>query len=398
VTARGSCGDSDGTALLDRGRRNGAGCASKHDYPPNLAFPSRTDRLVLELPKSPPAGFGEPAKLDEEIARLDELGGKTADPRSASATARAEIDEFLKDVFGTPAASQVSLADDFEVAAAADRLGLSAQALVEGGKLFRYHCLKCHNLTGDGRGPAGLYVMPYPRDYRRGLFKFVTTGEGRKPRRADLMRTLTDGIRSTAMPPFGLLPESERDLLARYVTFLSVRGQVEFDTFAAVLSGATAGVKSFASSRVKTVLQDWEASERAPAIPPAPDDGEPGTSPYQAAVTRGYELFIRKADNSCITCHAEFGRKPVLRYDVWGTVARPANLVATDPIYKGGARPEDLFARIRFGIAPVGMPAHPELTERQVWDLVRFVKSAPNLHELPADVRKAVYPESGGAP
>ena len=109
-------------------------------------------------------------------------------------------------------------------------------------------------------------------------------------------------------------------------------------------------------------------------------------------------MFIRKADNSCITCHAEFGRKPALRYDVWGTVARPANLVATEPVYKGGARAEDFFARIRGGIAPVGMPAHPELTERQVWDLVRFVKSAPNPHELPPDVRKAVYPESGGAP
>ena len=45
------------------------------------------------------------------------------------------------------------------------------------------------------------------------------------------------------------------------------------------------------------------------------------------------------------------------------------------------------------------MPAHPELTDRQVWDLVRFVKSAA---ELPANCRRmsgnAVDPDAGGTP
>jgi len=374
------------------------GCASKHDYPPNLAFPSRTDRLVLELPKTPPTGFGEPAKIDEDIARLDELGGKTADPRSETSETRAEIDAFLRDAFGTPADSRVVLAEDCTVTAEAERLGLSSDMLVEGGKLFRYHCLKCHNITGDGRGPAGLYVMPYPRDYRRGLFKFVTSGEGGKPRRADLLRTLADGLRSTAMPSFGLLPEQERDRLARYVTFLSIRGQVEFDVFAALQSGTTTDARRFAAARLKSVILEWEKAQAAPELSAGSEDGEPGSPAHQAAVKRGYELFVRKAENACITCHADFGRKPLLRYDLWGTVAKPANLVAAEPVYKGGARPVDIFARIRFGIAPVGMPAHPEMTERQVWDLVRFVKSAPNPHELPVEVRKAVYPEAGGAP
>jgi hypothetical protein len=85
-----------------------------------------------------------------------------------------------------------------------------------------------------------------------------------------------------------------------------------------------------------------------------------------------------------------------LRYDVWGTVAKPADL--TGPTRKGGARHEDLFDRIRGGIPAVGMPAHPEMTDRQVWDLVRFVKSLPYPRELPPEVRKGVYPDMGGAP
>jgi len=146
------------------------------------------------------------------------------------------------------------------------------------------------------------------------------------------------------------------------------------------------------------VLKEWNLAETAAAFPPPPDDGEPGSASHLAAVKRGYDLFIRKVDNSCITCHEDFGRKPVLRYDVWGTVARPANFVANAPAYKGGDRPEDLFARIRGGIPPVGMPNHPELSDRQVWDLVRFVKSAPYIRELPRDVRKALYPDSGDTP
>jgi mono/diheme cytochrome c family protein len=375
-----------------------AGCGSKLDYPPNLAFPSRTDRLVLKSPEATPTSIGEPGKIDDEIARLDELGGKTADPAVAPPETRATIDRVLKEAFGMPASPSVSLSTELEVSTVSEKLGLTTQRLTEGSKLFRTHCLKCHNLAGDGRGPAGLWVTPYPRDFRRGVFKFVTTGGKGKPRRADLVRTITTGLRGTAMPPFGLLPEGERDLLAGFVTYLSIRGQVEYQTFEAVLTRTTVDVAGLAAECMGAVLSEWEKAEGAPAFPKPPDDGEPDSPTYQAAVKRGFELFTRKTDNSCITCHADFGRKPVLRYDIWGTVSRPADLVAVVPAYKGGATPEDFFARIRGGITAVGMPAHPELSERQVWDLVRFVKSAPFHRELPPEVRKSVYPDSGGAP
>jgi hypothetical protein len=236
-------------------------------------------------------------------------------------------------------------------------------------------------------------VVPFPRDFRRGEFKFVSTGTS-KPRRADLLRTITEGLKGTAMPSFGMLPEEERDLIARYATYLSVRGQVEYQVLAAALDGAKPDVPALAAAQPKAILAEWEKAENAPppkGITPEPDDGEPGKSEaHAAAVRRGYQLFVAKAENSCVSCHAEFGRKPVLRYDVWGTVAKPANFTATS--LKGSTRAEDVFARIRGGIPAVGMPAHPEYTDRQVWDLVRFVRSAPFPVQLPEDVRAAVYP------
>lgn len=236
-------------------------------------------------------------------------------------------------------------------------------------------------------------MVPFPRDYRQGVFKFVTSGEGMKPRRADLLRTVHDGLKGTAMPPFSLLQEGERDLLAGYATYLSVRGQVEFDSLRALAEGKPTDP----AARKVAILAEWDKAEAAPPLPSEPDDGEPGTPAFERAARRGHELFTAKADaargeKSCTDCHGEYGRKPVLRYDVWGTVAKPANLV--EPNLKGGMRPADVYARVRFGIPAVGMPGHgpPKYTDRDVWDLVRFVTAAPYPAKLPPDVRAAVYP------
>lgn len=365
------------------------GCGSKPDYPPHLPFPSRIDRLVLKPPEQLPTRLNEPGKLDADLAALDGIGGQTTDPGALPSEARASLDRFLKETFATPGSPVVS----GDEAAAADRLGLNPEHLATGGKLFRKHCQQCHGLSGDGRGPTGLWINPYPRDFRRGVFKFVSTGEGRKPRHADLVRTITEGLKGTAMPEFGLLPDSERNAIAGYVMYLSIRGQVEFHTLAALATGDAAAKgdpAGFAAARLREVIEEWEQAQAAPPTPTAPDDGEPGSETHAAAVLRGYRLFIRKDKDACITCHGEFGRKPQLRYDVWGTVAKPADF--TTPGLKGGHRPEDLYQRIRNGIPAVGMPAHLKFSERDVWDLVRFVKSAPYPRELPPEVRAAVHP------
>jgi mono/diheme cytochrome c family protein len=360
------------------------GCDSKPDYPPEMPFPARADRLVLRLPDRPPSAMNTAGHRDEEIAALDSLGGRTVDPAALPADARSSLDAFLKEQFGTPAEPNFppSLPK------------LTEAHLAEGARLYKRHCLDCHNLNGDGRGAkSGQFVVPFPRDYRQGVFKFTTSGDGFKPRREDLTRTLHDGLKGTAMPAFSLLQEGERDLLAGYVVFLSARGQVEFDSLKALAENKPAEL----AARLKAVLAEWEKAESAPPPPAPPDDGEPESAKFNDAVKRGYELFKAKADaakgeKSCMDCHGDFGRKPVLQYDVWGTVAKPANF--TEPALKGGSRAEDVYARIRYGIPAVGMPAHgpPKYTERQVWDLVRFATSAPYPVRLPPDVRAAVYP------
>ena len=93
--------------------------------------------------------------------------------------------------------------------------------------LFRRQCANCHGESGDGNGPAAAYLVPKPRDYRRGIFKFSSTPYGAKPRRADLIRTVRHGAKGTSMPAFPFLPDEDVEALVDYVLLLSHRGEVE---------------------------------------------------------------------------------------------------------------------------------------------------------------------------
>src|SRR5207245_5054559 len=109
-------------------------------------------------------------------------------------------------------------------------LKLDEPTLAKGSHYYRLHCLHCHGLTGNGRGPTAPWVNPHPRDYRQGIFKFTSSSQStgtRKPRREDLLRTLREGVEGTTMPSFNLLGEDSLEALASYVTHLSMRGQLE---------------------------------------------------------------------------------------------------------------------------------------------------------------------------
>src|SRR5437016_12438336 len=61
-----------------------------------------------------------------------------------------ELLDVLQDVFGTPANPKV----DLITRETRQLLKLDEGTLHEGSRLYRLHCLQCHGLTGDGRGPT----------------------------------------------------------------------------------------------------------------------------------------------------------------------------------------------------------------------------------------------------
>ena len=141
------------------------------------------------------------------------------------------MDKALESHFGTPANPTVKLEDTEAI----KMLKLDDATLAKGSAAYRIHCIHCHGVPGDGRGPTARWINPHPRDFRQGIFKFqsvdqVQGGTQRPPLRSDLMRTLRSGIEGTAMPTFNLLKDAELESLISYVIHLSLRGSAERTT------------------------------------------------------------------------------------------------------------------------------------------------------------------------
>jgi mono/diheme cytochrome c family protein len=380
-----------------------SGCGAE-GYPEDLVYPTRSDVIVTTPPTDLPVYPDLPGHLDEYIAHYPEKGGKLLDPKDLPTEQRNQIAKALEDLFGTPANPRVNDPK------AVEELKLDEGHLKAGAVLYRRHCLHCHGLAGDGRGPTGPWVNPHPRDYRQGRFKFISSRaeserEAGRPRRADLERTVKHGIEGTSMPGFNLLAPEEIENLVSYVIHLSLRGEVEFDTLRTLLGksnlrsedGSAEGDGTIASHtkyRLGFFAKLWlEMNQNEIKPSPYPEDTD-----LKASIENGYKLFTQKEDKAkgirgagCIECHADYGRQVPFRYDVWGTLAKPANLTAG--VYRGGRRPLDLYWRIRGGINPAAMPASPETTlnDKEIWDLVNFIQALPYPRMLPENVRAKIY-------
>lgn len=205
--------------------------------------------------------------------------------------------------------------------------------------LYRKHCVHCHGISGDGRGPTSPFLNPYPRDYRKGIFKFNSTGNGKRPTDDDLRRVLINGVPGTSMPSLALLPSSEQEALVEYVKYLALRGEVEtelsryvFDELGEteqldendeevldddgnpVLVRIPLNPAEDADQRdailgiVESVAEEWaSASENVihPFEEAIPKDNRTEEE-VAASIAKGRELFYGTKAN-CIKCHGPTG-------------------------------------------------------------------------------------------
>jgi mono/diheme cytochrome c family protein len=206
--------------------------------------------------------------------------------------------------------------------------------------LYRRHCAHCHGINGDGHGPTAAILNPYPRDYRRGLFKFKSTYTAAQPTDDDLRRIVHDGIPGTAMPAFALLPPDEIDALVEYVKYLSMRGQVENALIAYV---ADEGLEPDApldpakdpelkdiivNDLLAEVTEPWNTATENIIVPTEdtiPPHDRP-TTEVLASVKAGNELFYGSKAN-CVKCHGPTGLGDGQQdnYDDWSESIRKFN-------------------------------------------------------------------------
>lgn len=329
--------------------------------------------------------------------------------------------QIVETWFGTPdtprwptefLASEVSDIDMGKVSRCAGPVGRAEDEIERG--LFRKHCVICHGITGDGQGSAAALLAPYPRDFRRGTFKFKSTPAGFKPTRQDLQDTLTHGIPGTAMPSFAALNQSREfahdiEDLVEYVRFMAMRGEIERRLISKTIrEGLNLDAKREEVQQVAvSVVRRWKESEAARVPVPAPPTLN--ASELAESIQRGEQWYGNEL-TACVKCHGPtgLGDGPSQDYDEWTkdwTVLagidpkHPRDWKAMKPYgalkpvldrprnfawgaFRGGGNREDLFRRLVLGIEGTPMPpiaraqgGNPGLTDDQIWDLVHYVLS-----------------------
>src|SRR5437762_2415088 len=191
--------------------------------------------------------------------------------------------------------------------------------LVDRGRtVYGQRCVGCHGADGDGNGAAATFLSPRPRDFTAAVFKFRSTPSGSLPTDGDLYRTITRGVRWTAMPTWHELPDKDRLAVITYI---------------------------------KTLSQRWKDEKpEPPVVRPTPPPATP------ALLARGKELYVKA---KCWECHGDTGRgdgpssdqlKDDLKFPM-----RPAGF--TKGQFKGGSDVTDIYRTMTLGLDGTPMPS-----------------------------------------
>lgn len=186
-----------------------------------------------------------------------------------------------------------------------------------------------------------MILNPYPRDYRKGVFKFKSTYNPDRPANEDLYAVLHDGIPGTSMPSFALLPPDEIAALIEYVKYLSIRGQtetslisfvsenLEYDPVTGVVAEGPEGKLDPANNAeqraaieelIVEIVEGWQGAGDQRIIPE--QQFQPVDTRTEAQIAesaeKGRVLFYGERAN-CVKCHGPtaLGDGQQNDYDVW---------------------------------------------------------------------------------
>jgi len=222
----------------------------------------------------------------------------------------------------------------------------SEEWIAHGKEVYERRCLGCHGVNGDGNGPAATFMFNQrPRSFAAAVFKFRLTKEP-LPTDGDLLRTITRGVRGTAMPAWYELPLNDRLAVIQYIKYVLAVDRSDPE-------------------------QPYAFFIEEPPGPPLYIGKPPAAS--QPIVDRGKEVWqVAK----CWECHGMTGKgdgeKATGLKDDLGFGVVPADL--TSGQFKSGAAVEDIFRTMTTGMSGTPMPSYRDsLPEEDRWALSYYV-------------------------
>ena len=214
-----------------------------------------------------------------------------------------------------------------------------------GETVYKHMCVFCHGVDGNGGGKATAYLYPWPRDFRRGIFKHRTTPPGSIPLDKDIFRTIQEGVPGTAMPGWkSALSDEETWSVVEYIKGFSER---------------------------------FKNETARPAI-------DLGTVPPVTAelIAIGEKLY---REMRCQGCHGTDlkggGPQAADLFDIWDHRVFVYDL--TNPnTYKFGYERNDIFTTLTTGIEGTPMKNYGHLTDKERWEITTFVHSKIEMNRV----------------
>ncbi len=203
-----------------------------------------------------------------------------------------------------------------------------------GEQVYAKKCAICHGIEGKGNGAAAVSMIPRPRDFTSGLYKYKSTPFGQPPTDGDLEKITREGLHASAMPYW-------KDLLSK--------------------------------EEIKAVVQTIKAmSPVFKQTTPRPIQIPTRTFPSTASVQRGKMLYKKQ---SCFACHGENLRASTTFTDQTGHPVHARDLTAPWT-FRGGSEPKQIWLRLTTGLMPSPMPPYAQsMSDQERWDVVNYILS-----------------------
>ena len=233
------------------------------------------------------------------------------------------------------------------------------------------YCIQCHGASGKGDGPASKGLLPPPRDFTQGLYKFPWIAYGELPHDEDFARIIRHGLPGTAMLPWDISDER--------------------------LSAVIQYIKTFAPAV-------WEGEDKVLGEKlelPADPFGEV----YRAqAIVKGRKVYHVTA--ACTQCHRGYATKEEV--NAWAKEFNTSveigsdyyQLKTQDGEYNYKVLPPDftyhplrsitdvpsIVQRLMYGVTGSGMPGWKDVvTDEELWALAYYVQ---DLRDTGKDISK----------
>lgn len=237
---------------------------------------------------------------------------------------------------------------------------VSAATLNEGYHTYLEYCVQCHGVSGKGDGAASKGLLPPPRDFTQGLYKFVWANYGELPHDEDLHRLIRHGLPGTAMLPWDISDER--------------------------LKAVTHYIKTFAP-------EVWEGEDKVRGEKLTIGADPFGPEKKVEAIARGQKVY--HVDASCIQCHRGYASRDEIKK--WGgdsTATDLYQLKPQDSEFNYKALPPDftlhelrsvtdtasLIQRLMYGVHGSGMPGWKDvISDDDIWAVAYYVESLREL-------------------